>query len=341
VTSKSELLAQTMEIFGLRAALTRATAWHGLICLTYHRIGVPSADDGFDPELWSASAADFDAQIRHLKRHFDVITADDLDAVRRTDGGRYVMVTFDDGYRDNYDVAFPILKAHGVRATFFVATGFLDQPHLAWWDELSWMLSRSRRPVLDAGRWFPAPLTLERSGRAAVLRQLLAKYKQLAEAETAEFLDHVAATTGSGRYGAAVPDGMWMTWPMVRDLSRSGMAIGGHTVSHPVLARLSAQRQQEEIKGSLDRIEQETGTRPVAFSYPVGDRTAYSAVTQQCLRQLGVRYAFGFSGGFERSARAWQPLDLRRSAIEADVSGPRFRSMLAIPQLFARSAAEA
>lgn len=326
-----------MTFSGVASLLTRARVWNGLVCLTYHRIG--SAPNEFDPALWSASDAEFDAQMDHVRRHFDVVTADDLDEVTRRPRGRHVMVTFDDGYRDNYDVALPILCSHGVRATFFIATGFIDTPHVSWWDELAWMVQRTTRTTLDGGHWLPGPLTVDRTDYTTVIRRLLTRYKELGEDETPAFLDHVGEVTGSGRYTAAPPETMWMTWAMVRELRRAGMAIGGHTVHHPVLARLAPHRQLAEITESLDRIEQETGARPRAFSYPVGDPTAFNATTRACLATAGVRYAFGFSGGFENDIARWRPLDLRRVAVETDVTRPQFQSMLALPQLFARSIA--
>ncbi len=63
--------------------------------------------------------------------------------------GRYGMITFDDGYRDNHATALPILKREGVTATFFVATGFIDAPRLPWWDEIAWMVRTSRQDGLE------------------------------------------------------------------------------------------------------------------------------------------------------------------------------------------------
>src|SRR5207245_5405986 len=123
---------------GLSGLISRALQWSGIVCLNYHRIGDGSSSL-FDRGLWSATPEEFSAQVRFLKRHFDVIGPDDIPVVTSRKTGRYAIITFDDGYLDNYAVAFSILKNHRVSATFFVATGFVDNPQLPWWDELACM----------------------------------------------------------------------------------------------------------------------------------------------------------------------------------------------------------
>jgi peptidoglycan/xylan/chitin deacetylase (PgdA/CDA1 family) len=316
IVSRRNQLAWLADVSGTMRACERRAAWGGLLCLAYHRIGQPEAP--FDADLWSASAETFDAQMRHLHRHFDIVSPSDLADLPRRARGRHVMVTFDDGYRDNYTTAFPILRAHGVPATFFVATGFIDRPRLAWWDEIAWM-----------ARTGPATLSDDE------VRGELRRYKQLPHTQTAAFLNNLGAVTGTGRYSGAAPPTMWMTWDMVREMAAAGMTIGAHSVTHPVLARLTPAQQLTEVWNSLERIETEVGERPIAFSYPIGDRTAFDAETRAALAAVGVRYAFAMAGGFEPDPDAWQTLALRRAAVERDLTPSRFRGMLALPRIFA------
>src|SRR3954454_4083863 len=123
--SKRKLAFGVLSKSGLTAFLRRCFPWSGVLCLNYHRVGDGSRSL-FDRQLWSATAEEFDAQVHFLKKDFDLIMPDDLDEVRLKRQGRYALLTFDDGYRDNHDIAFPILKSHDVRATFFVSTGVLD-----------------------------------------------------------------------------------------------------------------------------------------------------------------------------------------------------------------------
>src|SRR5262249_47238147 len=107
----------------------------GLLVLNYHRVGDP-AGNPFDDATFSASASAFRAQVSYLKRWFVMPPPHQiLDSLARGSfADPTALITFDDGYRDNHDVAFPILRDLGVPACFFVVTGFLDAPRLPWWD---------------------------------------------------------------------------------------------------------------------------------------------------------------------------------------------------------------
>ena len=128
------------------------------------------------------------------------------------------------------------------------------------------------------------------------------------------FLDRVALATGTGRAPAAAADGQWMTWPMARELLAAGMTVGGHTVSHPILANLDADAQRAEITGCRARLHAELGIPMRWFSYPNGDRGSFDARTRALLAEAGVERAFSFDGGFVRRGAPWDPYDVPRIA---------------------------
>ena len=329
-------LARRLAIGPLASFLGRLRAWRGVLSLAYHRVG-HAAGSPFDRGLWSATPEVFRAQLRHLKRHFDVVGPADLAEVVRKARGRYVLITFDDGYRDNYEQAFPILRTEGLGATFFVTTGFVDRPRLPWWDEVAWMVRTSGREGLPAGEWLDAPVAFDPPRREKAIRTLLARYKQLPGESTAAYMDFLAGATGSGRCrdADAAVDSMWMTWDMLREMKAGGMWVGGHTVNHPVLARLDRDRQGQEITGCAARLREELGEPMRWFSYPVGGPDAFNDDTRRCLRDVGVEVAFSYYGGY-RQFDDWDWHDVRRVAVETDVTDADFRGMLALPQAFAR-----
>jgi peptidoglycan/xylan/chitin deacetylase (PgdA/CDA1 family) len=331
---KAARLARWVERTGFRGILGNLMRWTGVLCLNYHRIGYP-ADSLFDRDLWSANPVDFEEQMRFLRSNFEVIGLADLPNVLEKKRGRHVLVTFDDGYRDNYEIAFPILKHQGVPATFFVATGFLDHPKLSWWDEIAWMVRRSPRHELHMSPWLPGPLEHDEPDRERTVQVLLKKYKGLRASQTGPFLEALATATASGRCPPEVASDMWMTWDMVRAMRAGGMTIGGHTVNHPVLASLPADEQRQEIDGCAQRLQEELGEAMVAFSYPVGRPECFNADTRASLRQCGVRYAFSYYGGY-RTGADWDDHDIRRIAVETYVDRDLFRSTVCMPQIFAR-----
>ncbi len=140
--SKRRLLADAMEQSRLDSLLLRIPCWRGAVALTYHRIGDGSSSDLY-PGVWSATADALDRQLQLIKRHFDLLDPHRLTPELLARRGRSVIVTFDDGYRDLYEVAKPVLEANGVRAVMFLCSGFIDGQATAWWDEIAWMLRRS------------------------------------------------------------------------------------------------------------------------------------------------------------------------------------------------------
>lgn len=332
--NKVQVAAGVLRARGIGRLLRRAPAWSGLLVLNYHRIGDPTATSG-DPDLYSATAEAFDAQAGFLARNADVVLPGDLPALVRRGRGRYVLLTFDDGYRDNFEVALPILRAHGLRATFFLCTGFLDDSRPAWWDEIAWMVRRAKPPRLALPDWLPNPLPLDEPGRAVARRAVTQRFKELPGDRTAPFLDALAEATGAGRMPPTEAIGLWMTWEMARALRDAGMAIGAHTVSHPILSRLSPERQAAEIAGSRDRIAAELGTVPRWFAYPVGYQDSFDVQTRAALRAHDFDLGFSFYGGHQPFA-PFDPYDVRRAHVGHDTTRAVFEGMVMLPGLFAR-----
>lgn len=332
--SRTERAAGTLTGPALGRLARRAPKWRGVVILNYHRIG-QSAGQPWDRTMWNADEDAFDAQLRTLAREAEVVAPDDvarLPSDRRP--GRRVMVTFDDGYRDNYELAFPLLRRHGLGATFFLTSGFLDTGAVAWWDELAWMVRNASGETLPSGPWSRAPLPLgpDEEGTVAAV---VAGYKTLEATQTEEYLERVAAATGAGRCGAEQAGAIWMTWEMVREMRAAGMAVGGHTVTHPILARIAGADQEREIASSRARLREELDVAMDWFAYPVGSRDAFTERTKQLLREHGVRLAFSFYGGYARPG-AWDPFDVPRVHVGARHGPEVLRAMLVLPRLFTR-----
>jgi peptidoglycan/xylan/chitin deacetylase (PgdA/CDA1 family) len=304
--TKREMAAQLLRVSGASWMIRKLGTWNGLVVMNYHRVG-DAARSELNQELWSATQDDLDAQIRFFKSHCDVIAEADVAEVVKRDKGRYLQLTFDDGYRDAHDAAFPVLKANGVSATFFLATGYLDQPQLPWWDEIAWM-------VRNAGPRFGG-----RGPREAVINTLTGVYRSLPPGRGEAFLDQLAEATGAGRAGAARAADLWLTWDMVRAMQLRGMSFGGHTITHCELAKLSRAEQEREIAGCKRRIEQELSVPMRTFSYPYGERTVFNADTRACLDALGVEWAYSYYGGYQTPGQV-DRFDVKRFAIERDMS---------------------
>jgi peptidoglycan/xylan/chitin deacetylase (PgdA/CDA1 family) len=332
--SRKERAAAVLAGRGVSGVSRRLPRWRGVVVLNYHRIG-DRAGQPWDRTLWNADEETFDAQLAVLSKDADVVTPEDL--LRLPDArrpGRRVLLTFDDGYRDNYDLAFPLLRRHGLTATFFIATGFLDGAGLAWWDELAWMVRNASGEALASGPWGDVPLALGPDEDATVAA-VVEHYKTLDAADVDDYMRRVAEATGAGRCPPGQAGEVWMTWEMVRELHAAGMSIGGHTVTHPILARIPPAEQSREVGGCRARLREELAIAMDWFAYPVGSRDAFTEDTKQILREHDVRLAFSFYGGYAR-LRGWDALDVPRMHV-GDRHGPELlQATLWLPRLFTR-----
>jgi peptidoglycan/xylan/chitin deacetylase (PgdA/CDA1 family) len=269
------------------------------VILIYHRV-LPEQDPLFPTEVHRAQ---FDRQLAWLKTRFNVLPL--LEAVRLAAAGRLparsACITFDDGYADNAEVALPVLQKHGLHATFFIATGFLDGGRM-WNDTVIESVRRAPGDVLDAtslglGRH---PLGNWEARRQAV-GALIGQLKYLPMAQRLEQVGKVAALSG-----ARLPDDLMMRSSQVRELHAAGMDIGGHTVNHPILARLDGAEARREIAQGKAALEAVLDAPVRAFAYPNGKPGQdYLPEHVAMVRELGFETAVSTSWGASRGDADW------------------------------------
>jgi peptidoglycan/xylan/chitin deacetylase (PgdA/CDA1 family) len=305
-------------------------SWRGLLVLNYHRIGIPGVAD--DPDLFSCTVDEFDQHVALLAERFEIVPAG---AGHPGDPARRIAITVDDGYRDQMQAA-QVLRSRGLVGSFFVTTGFVDRQGHAWWDEIAWLLAGT--PVnLPPSNWLPQGLRAHALDPPRFRRAVTNAYKLRAGDDGEAFLDDLARWTGRPRLAAENAADRWMTWDMVRELDRSGMEVGGHTVNHPVLATLAPERQRAEITGSLQRLREELPGQVDLFSYPVGARRSFDATTRTVLAEQGIRRAFSFYGGVNGPMDG-DPMDVRRVGVFRDYPVPVVQAMAALPNILCRAA---
>lgn len=331
-TSRAVHLLQAAHLHGV---LRRLNRWHGALVLAYHRIGDPTGSP-LNHRLFSAGAEAFDAQLRLLRREAEVVGPQDVADLRRRRAGRCVLITFDDGYRDAYDAAYPLLRAHGLTGVFFVVSSYIDRPRMAWWDELAWMVATSERDGMRLPHWLPSRVAFDEPGRRAAIDRLVGVYKRLPTAAGEDFLSAVGEELGTGRCPRELAADLWVTWDMVREMRDAGMHVGGHTASHPILSRTTPARQRQEVRACATRLRRELGEEMRWFAYPVGERDCFDAVSRAAVAAAGVELAFSCYGGAASYDR-WDPLDVPRfSPPVVPTDTPRLRAAISVPTAFAR-----
>ena len=274
--------------------LSPAGAKAKLSTLIFHRVHA-QPDPLFPGEV---DAAQFNDMCGWLKEWCNVLPLD-LALAKLADGSlpaRACAITFDDGYADNHDVALPILQKHGLVATFFIATGFLDGGRM-WNDGVIEALRGTEGPVLQLasvieGMNEALPLADWEQKRAAIYR-ILAHIKYLPLQVRDE------AVVALARYCAVtLPDDLMMTSDQVRGLHRAGMQIGAHTVSHPILAKQAREDMYREIAQGKEELERLIDAPITLFAYPNGKPDEdYSATSVDIVKSLGFQAAVSTEWG--------------------------------------------
>jgi peptidoglycan/xylan/chitin deacetylase (PgdA/CDA1 family) len=290
------LLVRSVLVRALGAALSPGGANGRLSILIYHR--VLAAPDALFPE--EIDARRFAEQMELLASAFNVLPLPE--AVERLAQGRLppraACVTFDDGYADNHDVALPILRRFGVPATFFIASGYLEG-RCMWNDTVIHAVRQAQGPTLDlAHLGLGAHHLGSTEERRATVHALLKAIKYQPSDRRAGISESVAAA-------AKVRDasGLMMTHAQVRSLHSAGMEVGGHTVMHPILARLSPTDAEREMADGKAQLEGIIGGRIRLFAYPNGKPTEdFGAQHVALAKKLGFRAAVTTAWGAARQS---------------------------------------
>lgn len=234
-----------------------------LLILCYHRV-LPNPDpllpDAIDRD-------DFEKHMSVLSRCYRPMPLHE--ATRRMYEGSLprgsVCVTFDDGYADNYSVALPVLKKYGIPATLFVATGYLDGGRM-WNDTVIESVRRASEDVLKLPEiGLPVLPLASIADREMAARKIVLALRRLPPGERADHTEALATAIGE-----ELPDDLMLSSSQLAGMHESGVEVGAHTVTHPVLSRVPAEVAAREIADSKHRLRDILGSEVVGFAYPNG-----------------------------------------------------------------------
>jgi len=276
-------------------------AWHNIIGTP----GLPGTADRYGEA--------FARQLQMLRRYANVVPLDR--ALRALGSGRplpprAVALTFDDGYRDNLDLAVPILRGFQMPATFFLVTDFLAQRSRIWWEELGWAFAHPTDPKLTWDGWHYDLTTPERrsQARAGIAESL----KTLDASARLAAVDELIARLAPE--GTRPGPELFCDWDAARALRDAGHHIGSHTVSHPILSHEAEPAQAAELADSKRELERELDVPVDVLAYPNGRPADYDRATLDQARRAGYRFALTTDMGFVTARQA--DLELRRFVIE-------------------------
>lgn len=266
------------------------------LTLTYHGV-LPETGD-VDAQFENrnfVSVEQFDKQIEILLRHFIPIQLEDITGAPEQAAGGF-LITFDDGFMNNYRYALPVLKKYDLSAVFFITTGLVGTRKLLWTEQVSRLLARTKRRTLKIfiDREYKFELDDEEN-RDAISKQIRTLMKRLPKTKRDTVLAQLyrqcidvnpeLESDEEDRY-------LFMTQDQIKDLIKHGQVIGSHTHTHPILSTLNEQDSMFELEQSKQLLEKWTDRTCMALSYPNGAVSDYREVQRKQLKKLNYRCAF-------------------------------------------------
>jgi len=254
--------------------------------LCYHRIGTEGVPlfSGLEPRI-------FEAQMQFIKRRYRIISLDQLcdEMERPTAEGLAIAVTFDDGYRDLYTYALPILQKHRIPATIFLPVTSIETGEVPWYDRVFLALKVLPQDhfdiVLDRPRSFPL---ISRETRLQAATTIIEHLRTLSEQSRRQYCESLEREVTLPR--EELCDRM-LTWEQVRAMCRAGIGFGSHTMTHPAVSRLTEKQLESELRQSKQMLEERIGAPVRHFAFPFGKPADCGTAAQAVLAECGYRSA--------------------------------------------------
>lgn len=274
------------------AALFRRRYRNKIVIVMYHAV----VEGERDYRRWThLPVQKFAWQVAHLKKRFSLLRLSEL-LQRMREGAplppNAAVITFDDGFRNNYTTAFPILSALQAPATIFLVTGHIDTNTPCWPDRLFLALRSTRARELDLASFgLGRHLLGSVAARDATSDYVAARLKLLDAAEKNRILDAIVAQLdpGSGSPLGFAVDFQPLTWREIELMHDSGLIeFGGHTVNHEILSRLEPAEQRREVLESCTAVRERLGLEQVTFAYPNGTAADFTVHSKKILRDAGI-----------------------------------------------------
>lgn len=309
-TNLRELYARALFHTGLHALVNRVMPPR-VTLLAGHCVGPVGGDPSWPagvhlPDDMKIDAGTLERYLRWFKARYELVTVGD--GVARIDEKRLkrsvVALSMDDGYRDNRVRLLPVLERVGAPATVFLESRPLDERKLNWSHKYFWILGRTSAFdfVHRFGEHTQDKATFHSLNQIATEDRVDPRYhlKRILKYEAEPHardraIDLVFAELGGDE--RALCDELYMTWDQARELQAAGVELGGHTVGHQILSRLSEAEQQREISGGAEAIRREIRNGLSTFAYPWGRRWDFDEHSKSAARAAGFRCAVTMHAG--------------------------------------------
>ena len=277
----------------------------------YHRLGHPTVEQ-------------FESQLSYLSKHHSVVSLEE--AVNYMISGRKlpanpVALNFDDGYHDNFSLAFPVLQDYQFKASFFLCTDFIDTGKIPFHDGIIYGLSRTRKKrvcIKDSNnRSYEYSLDTVNERKKSFL-EIQKKFKRLPYEKRTDYLNNLLVRL-EVEIDSTFSNNLMLTWQEIKEMELSGHSFYAHTKSHPLLTILNVDELEEEVLESKKIIHEKLSDGKRIFCYPYGKRGAFDKNITQLLKDHGFDAACSAIHGINRPGG--DPYAIKRTAMISEPIG--------------------
>ena len=315
---------------GLHHAMRPLLGGLGAI-LTFHRVQ-PQRADAFQPnDILEVEATFLERLVKHLRRkELDLVSIDEVwrRLVERDFSRPFVAFTFDDGYRDNLECAWPVLKHHGVPFALYVATSFPDRLGELWWVALEQVIAKTDRLVVEMDGTTRFIECGNASGKRRAFEEVYWWLRSMkTDAELRNTVRDICA-----RYGVDVKapsTELCMDWSEIAKMAADPLCtIGAHTVNHVFLSKVPPDAVRTEMMRSVEVIESALGKRPEHFAYPYGDLQSAGPREFKIAAEVGFKTAVTTRPAVITPRHRDTPMSLPRISVNGKFQATRYVDVL-------------
>ena len=299
---------------------------NGLYCFNFHRIG-NWQDTHFDPCVFSCDADNFRQYVIFLKNNFRIITLDELAKIIDNDNPiteKLALLTFDDGYADNYHIAYPILSSLNLSATFFITTSLVDSNIISWWDEIAWHVRQCAGKTIKLTNWQQG-IDIDMPASQQNIRKVLQQVK--ARPSTIDLQLEEFRNLSEKPVPDELKNNIFMSWQQLVEMSANKMSIGGHSHTHRIFSCLTASELNFELEESKKLLELHLQKPINSLSYPVGGTATYNRNMFNTISAKGYKLGFSFRGVANSNPRE-NRFELGRFSIDQPFDGRKLMEMI-------------
>jgi peptidoglycan/xylan/chitin deacetylase (PgdA/CDA1 family) len=292
----------------------------GILC--YHRVGTEGV-----PVFSRLPPVVFERQMRYLKNHYRIVPLGQLcrELLGGSDAPPTLAITFDDGYRDLYTYAFPVLQKYSIPATIYLIGKSMQTGEAPWYDRIFVAIGAFSDPVLEVELNESREFTLSNSvARAAAAWEIVCYLRSIPDVRRRKWCFDFEQRLHPP---ALQLEGRMLNWGQVRAMQNGGVSFGAHTMTHPCVSQLNSTQLQEELVQSREGLEEGLQAAVEDFAYPFGKSSDCSATAEAVLARSGYRSAVTTTAGLNTPGA--NPFRLRRMQISDDPSMPLFGFNLA------------